>query len=68
MSGFLRIPVELASAAIFTPSVALTNGKATRGMALGRSELDLVEKITSCGVFVVMRNMEEIKSSGLIVD
>ncbi|MBT7075109.1 MAG: FAD:protein FMN transferase, partial [Anaerolineae bacterium] len=55
---------ELASVSVLAPSVMLADGLATSAMVMGKSGLDLIEKMSGCEAIAVTKKSAVLKTSG----
>jgi FAD:protein FMN transferase len=58
-------PLELASASVFAPTLALADGLATAVMVLGKAGLPLINRIPGCEAFLIAKDLTIMKTSGL---
>lgn len=57
-------PPELASVSVLAPTVMLADGLATSLMVMGKTGLNLIEKMPHCEAFAVTKNALVLKTSG----
>ena len=59
---------DLASVSIQAPTSSLADALATAVMVMGRPGLALIEKMEGCEAFAVTKNLEELKTTGFLVN
>ena len=59
---------DFASVSIQAPTSSLADALATAVMVMGRPGLTLIEEMEGCEAFAVTKNMEELRTTGFLVN